>query len=322
MSPKTRIVAVSLGITLATACSDDDSETSGTQTPACVENPDLTKEGEAIPLGVFEFRNAFDPQDPRVYDPSDAASLPGPLMVDAWGDRSSAAHGTLGVFPPGFAAPLHTHSETYYGVVLRGQMTNPFGTDLEVFLDGDPNNNHGQVRLGPGAFWVVPRGSQHTTTCVGPEPCWFYFHAEAAFDFSPIVDATGALEPGLSLGTPHPDAILKPEVDLEFAGEPGSFVQFAPAWGDMQASAHGTFGLFNEGAASPLHVHAEEYYGIVIRGELTNPFNLDRSPPTLTTGSYWRVPSGAVHVTACTDGMPCLFYFHARNAFDFTPVCE
>ena len=127
-------------------------------------------------------------------------------------------------------------------------MTNPFGTDLDPFLD-DPAT-HGDVVLTAGSYWHVPAGSQHTTTCVGPEVCWFYFHAEEAFDFAPIVDMDGALLDGIELETPPDDAVLLPNAELEFAGEAGSFVQFAPAWGAMAEGAHGTFGSFEAGAAS------------------------------------------------------------------------
>lgn len=288
----------------------------------CVTDPGGSPEGEATPITGFAFMNAFDPSDTNSYDPDDAASLPGPLMVDTWGNRGEGAHGTLGVFPPGFSAPLHTHTNEYYGVVLRGQMTNPFGTDLEAFLDDDDSNNHGETVLDAGSYWHVPGGSQHTTTCVGPEVCWFYFHSEEAFDFAPIIDETGALPTGVTLEAPHADSVLLPRAELAFAGEPGSFVQFAPAWGSMGSAAHGTFGLFEAGATSPVHVHSAQYYGVVAAGEVTNAFNGATGSPALGTGGYWSVPADSVHVTACAAGEPCLFYFHSRAGFDFTPVCE
>ena len=302
---------------------DDDGKKKPSETnDMCLKDPDLTIEGETVPIQDFEFRNAFDPNDQTSYDPDDVASLPGPLMVDSWGDRSTAAHGTLGVFPPGFSAPLHTHSNDYHGVVLRGEMTNPFGTDLERFLDGDPANDHGDVRLGPGSYWYVPAGSQHTTTCVGPEVCWFYFHSEALFDFAPLVDGNGQLNPGVTLEAVPGDAVNLPSGDLQFAGEPDSFVKFASAWGDMSSQAHGTFGRFNAGASSPVHVHSNAYYGVVVSGEVVNPFNLKDADAVLRTGGYWSVPAESVHVTGCASGQDCTFYFHARAGFDFTPTCD
>ncbi|MEZ4363742.1 MAG: DUF4437 domain-containing protein [Kofleriaceae bacterium] len=306
-----------LGLALLTACG------SSSSTPAqCLAHPQLGRGGTATPLASFQFRNAFNPDDPAVYDPQNPTAVPGPLMVDSWGNRGTGAHGTLGVFPPGFVAPIHTHSHAYHGVVLRGEMTNPFGTDLAPLLDDNPNNNHGQVRLPAGSYWHVPAGSQHTTTCVGPEVCWFYFYADEAFDFTPLVDANGDLQPGVTLEPPAGSATLLPRASLAFAGEPGSFVQFAPAVGNMQQGAHGTFGLFNAGASSPVHIHGEDYYGVVVSGTVSNPFDQQANPPALTTGGTWSVPAESVHVTACAAGAPCLFYFHSRGAFDFTPLCD
>lgn len=289
---------------------------------ACLDEPAPGAAGQAIPHDQFQFRNAFDPSDETIYDPGDVAALPGPLMVDTWGDRAQGPHGTLGVFPPGFVAPLHTHTDAYDGVVLRGQMSNPFGTDLEAQLDDDASNDHGETVLGPGSYWHVPAGSQHTTTCLGPEACWFYFHAEDAFDFAPIVDGEGALVPGVTLEDPDPASVLLPNAELEFAGDRDSFVQFAPAWGSMADDAHGTFGEFEAGAVSAVHVHGEDYYGVVITGTMSNPFDQRRSPPLLTTGGYWSVPADSVHTTTCDSDVACLFYFHARGGFDFVPLCE
>ena len=300
--------------------STTDSSTTTGSPPPCIKDEMLGLKGTASAIEGFEFRNAFDPTDRTVYDPEDVAALPGPLMVDTWGNRNRGPHGTLGVFPPGFSAPVHTHSGAYDGVVLRGEMTNPFGTDLEPFLDRDDTNNHGDVVLTAGSYWHVPAGSHHTTTCVGPEVCWFYFHAEDAFDFAPLQGEDGMLiEP---LEVPDPQAVLLPAAQLEFQGEEGSFVQFAPAWGSQFEGAHGTFGRFVAGATSPLHVHSETYSGVVVQGTITNPFNLEEQSPALQRGGYWDVPADATHLTACGEDAECTFYFHSRGAFDFTPICE
>ena len=318
-----KITLPALCLTLLTTpvgCSS--SEPTPSAEPACEVAAVDSPEGVALPLASLLFRNAFDPNDPAVYDPSDGESLPGPVMVDTWGDRSSGAHGTLGVFPPGFSAPLHTHSHAYSGVVLRGRLTNPFGTELESFLDGDATNDHGQMVLEAGSYWHVPANAQHTTTCLGHEVCWFYFHAEFAFDFTPLVDQTGALLAGTVLTKPHVDSLQLPASALEFAGDPGSFVQFATARGSLEQGPHETFGLFEAGATSPSHVHSSAYHGVVISGEVANPFNGAATSPALDVGGYWHVPAGSAHVTACAAGAPCRFYFHSRTAFDFTPICQ
>lgn len=98
------------------------------------------------------------------------------------------------------------------------------------------------------------------------------------------------------------------------------FVQMGAAWGDRATSAHGTFGRFPGGAASPPHTHSGAYHGVVISGVMTNPFEGEPNPPRMKAGSYWYVPAGMEHVTACVSEEPCVFYFHADGAFDFTPV--
>lgn len=288
--------------------------------PECAEDTDPTLAGVARPIDDFEFRNAFDPSDETIYDPDVPAALVAPVMVDTWGDRTSGAHGTLGVFPPGFVAPPHVHTAGYEGVVIRGEMTNPFGTELEVLFDANEGNDHGSTRLPPGSYWNVPAQGQHTTTCVGPEVCWFYFYSESAFDFEPMVGEDGQLLDGVVLENPT-GAVEMPRDELTFV-EAAPFVQFAAASGSMAAGPHGSFGLFRAGAASPVHVHGAEYHGVVITGVVTNPFNGAPNSPRLTQGGYWSVPADSSHVTACEDGEECLFFFHQRVGFDFTPLCQ
>ena len=100
------------------------------------------------------------------------------------------------------------------------------------------------------------------------------------------------------------------------------FVQMGAAWGNREQGAHGTFGKFPGGAASPPHTHSGAYHGIVISGVMTNPFADEPNPPKMGPGSYWYVPAGAEHVTACVSEEPCTFYFHADSNFDFAPLSQ
>jgi quercetin dioxygenase-like cupin family protein len=221
-------------------------------------------------------------------------------MSDVWGDRATGPHGTVAIFNANADSGPHTHSEGYWGVVISGMMQNPFGTEV-----GAPD-------LGPGAFWYVPAGEQHSTLCISAEPCTFYFHAEGAFDFTPIMAVTDP---------PSGDAVALTAAEIAFM-EATPFVSFGPAWGNMQRGAHGTFGLFPGMASSPAHVHSDEYYGVVISGIVENPFDGEANPPMLPAGSAWHVPADSNHITACVSSEDCLFYFHARSAFDFAPICE
>jgi quercetin dioxygenase-like cupin family protein len=92
---------------------------------------------------------------------------------DAYGDRATGAHGTFGVIPANTASPSHIHSAAYHGVVIKGVMTDGF--------NGETN----PPKLAPGSYWYVPANAVHITACVSAEPCLFYTHSDAKFDFAP-----------------------------------------------------------------------------------------------------------------------------------------
>jgi quercetin dioxygenase-like cupin family protein len=97
-------------------------------------------------------------------------------------------------------------------------------------------------------------------------------------------------------------------------------IQMGDAYGDRAKGAHGTFGKFPPDFITPFHTHSGAYHGVVVAGVMTNPFAGEQNPPEMVPGSYWYVPAQAVHATACVSDTPCQFYFHADDAFDFTPV--
>ncbi len=219
-------------------------------------------------------------------------------MGAAWGDREQGAHGTFGRFPAGAKSPPHTHGQDYHGIVISGVMTNPFGTE-----DSPPE-------LAAGSYWYVPAGEQHVTACISAEPCVFYFHSGAAFDFAPVDKLTEARSA---------EATATPQSGLAFE-EIAPFVQMATAWGDRAKAAHGTFGIFKAQSESPSHTHTGAYHAVVISGRMANPYNGEKDAPILEPGSYWHVPAGTPHVTTCVSEEPCNFYFHAETSFDFQPL--
>lgn len=97
-------------------------------------------------------------------------------------------------------------------------------------------------------------------------------------------------------------------------------IKMAAAYGDRSEGAHGSFGRFPPNFETPVHTHTGAYHGIVIKGVMTNPFKGEETPPTMEPGSYWYVPAGSAHATACVSNIPCEFYFYADEAFDFHVV--
>lgn len=126
---------------------------------------------------------------------------------------------------------------------------------------------------------------------------------------------------GAAAEAPPEDAVVVQVADAEWTEiVPG--VDFAPAYGVFTEEAHGKWVRFQPGLASPLHTHSNAYHGVVIQGTVTNPYAGETDPPEMGPGTYWFVPAGAVHATACVSEVPCLFYTHGDALWDITVVEE
>ncbi len=110
-----------------------------------------------------------------------------------------------------------------------------------------------------------------------------------------------------------------PAADLKYENI-NPAIAMATAHGDRATGPHGTFGKFPANFTTPFHTHSGAYHGIVVKGVMTNPFKGETNPPKMPAGSYWHVPAGSVHATACVSETPCEFYFHAEKGFDFHPA--
>lgn len=116
-----------------------------------------------------------------------------------------------------------------------------------------------------------------------------------------------------------PVALPSGEITYENVNEA---IQMADVWGDRATGPHGTFGKFAANFEAPLHTHTFAYHGTVLAGVMTNPFGKkgEKNPPRMPAGSYWYVPAGLPHTTACVSDTPCQFFFSSEGAFDFIPV--
>ena len=99
-------------------------------------------------------------------------------------------------------------------------------------------------------------------------------------------------------------------------------IQMADVWGDRATGPHGSFGKFPANFETPIHTHTFAYHGVVVAGVMTNPFGEagEKNPPAMPAGSYWYVPAGEPHSTACVSDVPCQFFFDSQGGFDFTPL--
>ncbi|NNK67396.1 MAG: cupin domain-containing protein [Rhodobacteraceae bacterium] len=76
------------------------------------------------------------------------------------------------------------------------------------------------------------------------------------------------------------------------------------------------------GLASPEHVKTANMYGIVIAGTFLHT-TVDMEPSErqpIGPGSYYMIPGGMPHVSACVSDTPCVAFLYQDGAFDFNLV--
>lgn len=101
--------------------------------------------------------------------------IPGISFAAAYGQWAEGAHGKFIRFEPGAAAPMHRHSSAYRGVIIQGELTNPYPGEEAV-------------AMGPGDYWHVPAEMAHANECVSEEPCLFFTYGDAPWDIEVIED--------------------------------------------------------------------------------------------------------------------------------------
>jgi Domain of unknown function (DUF4437) len=115
----------------------------------------------------------FKPAADLKWTDLDPTGAPGVKIADVWGNHAKGAFGAFFKFPAGFAAPLHTHTNTMKIVVISG-----------TFIQ-DPERKP-EVRLGPGSYLIQPGGSyRHTTGCDKASDCLFFAEGSGKFDLIP-----------------------------------------------------------------------------------------------------------------------------------------
>jgi beta-alanine degradation protein BauB len=93
-------------------------------------------------------------------------------------------------------------------------------------------------------------------------------------------------------------------------------LQAAAAYGDLSNGPHGTFIKMPAGFVSPVHVHTDDYWAVVVSGVMANgkPGSTDIPLPA---GSYFFQKGGEKHVTKCTSKEDCVFFVSQNGKFDY-----
>jgi uncharacterized RmlC-like cupin family protein len=92
------------------------------------------------------------------------------------GNRFAGPYMAMVQLPAGLVSPPHVKSADMFGVMVSGAMIHvPAGTDPS---DG--------ARLFSGAFYRIPAGVPHVSSCVSDEDCVTSLYQDGKFDFLPV----------------------------------------------------------------------------------------------------------------------------------------
>lgn len=99
-------------------------------------------------------------------------------------------------------------------------------------------------------------------------------------------------------------------------------VAFAALQGDRFAESYQALVRLPGGTISPPHIKSAVMFGIILQGEMIHYADGDDpdAARTIGPGSYYRIPSGLAHISACVSDEPCVAYLYQDGAFDFLPV--
>jgi Domain of unknown function (DUF4437) len=112
-------------------------------------------------------------------------------------------------------------------------------------------------------------------------------------------------------------SISVPVSDLKYFDTGVGPLKAAPAYGDLAHGAHSTFVKLPAGFVSPLHIHTEDYYAVVISGVVANEVNATVRDRPLPPGSYWFQKGKANHVTKCLSANECVVFITQPGKFDY-----
>ncbi len=99
-------------------------------------------------------------------------------------------------------------------------------------------------------------------------------------------------------------------------------VAFAALNGARFAEPYQAMVKLPSGTVSPPHVKSANMYGVMLQGEMIH-YAQGGDPDTtrkMGVGSFYHIPSGLAHVSACVSSEPCIAYLYQDGAFDFVPT--
>lgn len=126
---------------------------------------------------------------------------------------------------------------------------------------------------------------------------------------------------GLAQESKNPSAVLVPFDEITFHRPiPIVAPEMAALWGDRSMGASGNEEKQPAGKVSALHVHPSDTYAMVIQGRMTHAFEGGPAAVELGPGSFYTLPAGAPHTSACLDGSDCLIAYWQPGKLGYEEV--
>lgn len=98
----------------------------------------------------------------------------GLTIAEGWGDSATGAHSNYIKIAGGTGSDLHTHSQSYYGVVISGVVIN----ESKVAGANAP--------LATGSYWYQTGGEAHVTKCISQSECIIFVTSKGGFDYTSV----------------------------------------------------------------------------------------------------------------------------------------
>ncbi|MFS8066306.1 MAG: cupin domain-containing protein [Byssovorax sp.] len=126
---------------------------------------------------------------------------------------------------------------------------------------------------------------------------------------------------GLAQESKNPASVLVPFEEIAFHRPiPIVAPEMAALWGDRSVGASGNEEKQPAGKVSALHVHPNDTYAMVIEGRMTHAFEGGPAAVELGPGSFYTLPAGAPHVSACLEGSECLIVYWQPGKLGYEEV--
>jgi hypothetical protein len=95
----------------------------------------------------------------------------GLTIANGWGDPATGAHSNYIKMAGGTSSSVHTHSSSYYGVVISGVVAN------------EQTSSRPDRPLSAGSYWYQKGGEPHVTKCISQSECLFFVTSKGGFDY-------------------------------------------------------------------------------------------------------------------------------------------